>query len=136
MDDYSKYSTKSLVALGEQAQDFLATLRQMQDGESNLIRETEAVLSAISSELRNRTDNDNFQRYLANITDNDLRDRVDRVLGLVYSYGQTGGSHHLVWVIDQIARALLLDRYREFVTDYMAGEDGPGTYSWDEGVAP
>jgi hypothetical protein len=40
--------------------------------------------------------------------------------------GQTDGAHHKMWVIDQMLRVLVGDRY----------EDGPGTYEWDEGIMP
>ena len=28
------------------------------------------------------------------------------------------------------------DAYREAIAEHNAGEDGPDTYSWDEGIAP
>jgi hypothetical protein len=55
---------------------------------------------------------------------------------ILQAHGQTGGGHHLAWVIDQTVRALIGTRYDEFVRIYMDGEDGPDTYSWDQGVSP
>lgn len=79
----------------------------------------------------------------------------------VESYGQDDGDHHKAWVIDQIARILKgtpvivklaqwdngqkeyrvdLDspsfEYLEWVTEMKAGEHGPLTYSYNEGIAP
>jgi hypothetical protein len=58
-------------------------------------------------------------------------------LDTAVSYGQIDGSHHKSWVIDQMVRAIVgEDRYKEFVILYKDGEDGPETYTWDEGIAP
>lgn len=51
-------------------------------------------------------------------------------------YSQIDGAHHKAWVIDQMVRVLAGDEYAAFVKTYKAGEDGPDTYDWDEGVAP
>lgn len=52
------------------------------------------------------------------------------------SYGATDGAHHKMWVIDQMVRALLEDKYEQWVKEFMDGEDGPNTYKWGEGVPP
>ena len=54
----------------------------------------------------------------------------------VARYGTTDGDHHKMWVIDQMIRALLDDKYEDWVTEFCGGEDGPDTYEWDEGVPP
>jgi len=46
------------------------------------------------------------------------------------------GGHHKQWVIDQMVRVLLGDRYEAWVASYKDGIDGPETYDWDEGIAP
>jgi hypothetical protein len=46
------------------------------------------------------------------------------------------GADHKQWVIDQMVRALTGPDYDRWVRSYCAGEDGPETYQWDEGVAP
>ncbi len=51
-------------------------------------------------------------------------------------FGQTDGGHHKAWVIDQMVRALLGDRYEAWVVTHNAGEDGPHTYEWGCGIAP
>lgn len=51
-------------------------------------------------------------------------------------FGGTDGAHHKAWVIDQIVRALTGDGYAAWVADMRAGQDGPETYDWDEGIPP
>ncbi len=77
-------------------------------------------------------------------------------------YGHFDGDHHKQWAIDQATRVIKgtgvvikkatwddgtieyrvstieppSDEYKKYVADYMSGEDGPSTYSYDEGVAP
>lgn len=64
------------------------------------------------------------------------RDRITMALDLALRFGGIEGDHHRAWVIDQMVRALLEDEYDEWVRVAKAGEDGPETYSWDEGIAP
>lgn len=77
---------------------------------------------------------------------------VELALELARRYGGIDGDHHKAWVIDQMVRALTgccpnqgdgalpaFDNsadYIAFVADAKAGEDGPDTYAWDEGIAP
>lgn len=89
-----------------------------------------------------------------------LEDRIADALNFAQSYGQEDGGRHKMWVIDQMVRSLTgcplepredvhadgtkytyqalgeSDEYRTFVAEHNAGEDGPDTYSWDEGIAP
>ncbi len=71
------------------------------------------------------------------------RDRIAKALELAVSYGGIDGAHHKAWTIDRMVRALCgatdgeaTDEYRALVADACNGEDGPQTYSWDEGIAP
>lgn len=63
---------------------------------------------------------------------------TSRALELISAYGAIDGAHHKQWVINQILRALLIteEAYQQWVTEYEAGEDGPKTYEWNEGIAP
>ena len=61
--------------------------------------------------------------------------KVLHALELIAGYGGIDGSHHKQWLIDQLVR-FLADDYEKWVAEYQAGEDGPITYSWDEGIAP
>lgn len=63
---------------------------------------------------------------------------VQAALQIAQRYGSIDGEHHKTWVIDQMCRALLEtpDAYAAWVAAKKAGEDGPETYSWEEGIAP
>jgi hypothetical protein len=63
-------------------------------------------------------------------------DRVTDARQIAMRYGGIDGDHHKAWVIDQMVRALALDEYAEWVRMHNAGEDGPNTYEWPEGIAP
>jgi hypothetical protein len=63
-------------------------------------------------------------------------DRMELAVDLALEYGQIDGSHHKTWVIDQMVRVLVGDRYDEVIAEYQNGDDGPETYTWDEGTAP
>ena len=61
---------------------------------------------------------------------------VPAALEVALRFGGIDGDHHKSWVIDQMVRALTGDGYEAFVADAEAGEDGPDTYPWDEGIPP
>jgi len=61
---------------------------------------------------------------------------VVEALHLAVRYGGIDGAHHKTWVIDQMVRILAGNNYDAIVTAAKAGEDGPDTYGWDEGIAP
>lgn len=65
-----------------------------------------------------------------------LDQRVAAALEVANDYSQIDGDHHKTWVIDQMVRALAGPDYAKFVSDHCDGEDGPDTYSWDEGTPP
>lgn len=62
--------------------------------------------------------------------------RVEEALDTAIRYGQIDGAHHKTWVIDQVVRTLLGDKYDATIAESNAGEDGPNTYTWDTGIAP
>jgi hypothetical protein len=65
-----------------------------------------------------------------------LEFRIDEAIAIAVRYGGIDGDHHKAWVIDQMVRALAWARYEQIVADAKAGEDGPDTFTWDEGTAP
>lgn len=65
----------------------------------------------------------------------DLDERIRCALDVAYRFAQTDGAYK-AWVIDQMVRELLGHDYATWVHDYCKGEDGPETYSWNEGIAP
>ena len=85
-----------------------------------------------------------YDELCSHITDNeDLQHRVYNALTLAFSYAQIDGSHHRIWVIDQMVRMLTGDQYDKWIEVYQAGEpdeEGYGEedilYEWDTGIAP
>ena len=65
-----------------------------------------------------------------------LRERIEAALDIAFAYGSTDGAHHKAWVIDQMVRALIGDKYEAWAREARAGEEGPETYEWDEGIPP
>ena len=64
------------------------------------------------------------------------RRRIATALRVANECGGIDGDHHKTWVIDQMVRALAGRDYAAWVRAHRAGEDGPETYDWDEGIAP
>lgn len=70
------------------------------------------------------------------------KEKIKKALDVISSYGQVGGSHHKMWVIDQVVRVLLQDEYEDWVKKYMHyGANGVEAeegyhYAWDKGIAP
>ncbi len=54
---------------------------------------------------------------------------VDAALELIGRYGGNDGGHHKQWVLDQVARALLGDRYAQWRLEH-------GGQNWEEGIPP
>jgi hypothetical protein len=65
-----------------------------------------------------------------------LQERIDEAIAIAVRYGGIDGAHHKAWVIDQMVRALAPNLYPHIVAEAKAGENGPETYTWDEGIAP
>ena len=61
-------------------------------------------------------------------------ERIAKALEIA-EYGALDGSHHKMWVVDQMVR-VLADDYGEWVRQFEDGDDGPNTYDWDVGIAP
>lgn len=66
----------------------------------------------------------------------ELEEEREKVLDLIFEYGQIDGDHHKTWVIDQIVRMLTKDKYNEWVKNYVYDEETGDVYSWDKGIAP
>lgn len=62
-------------------------------------------------------------------------ERIKEALSLAWQYGQIDGSHHRLWVIDQMVRALLGEEYSKWVEAYET-PDGQDYYEWNTGIAP
>ena len=69
----------------------------------------------------------------------DLEVQKQEALGVAMSYGNTYGSHHKMWVIDQMVRKLCGDdeTYKVWIMTHNDGEDGPDTHEWGTcGIVP
>ena len=67
-------------------------------------------------------------------------ERITKALDLAWQYGQIDGSHHRIWVIDQMVRVLCgsEEEYKEWVQKYEEplSNDPDDYYPWDTGIAP
>jgi hypothetical protein len=79
----------------------------------------------------------------------EVEHKIEMALAVITCSGGVDGSHHKQWTLDQVVRALtgskvedglvvgdVTDGYREWLRQFRAGDDGPETYDWDEGIAP
>ena len=67
-----------------------------------------------------------------------MDERIEKALKLAWDYGQIDGSHHRLWVIDQMVRVLCgnEEEYKKWVKKYEEPLEDGDYYSWDEGIAP
>jgi hypothetical protein len=65
-----------------------------------------------------------------------MEEKIEKAIEMAMEYGGFDGGHHKQWALDQVVRILAGEKYEQVVADYKAGEDGPETYGWDEGIAP
>jgi len=88
-------------------------------------------------------------------------ERINATLALISNFGETDDDHHKKWLLDQSVRILTgcpivksevhldanknpytfdglgeSEAYQAFVAEHNNGEEGPGTYDWDTGIAP
>lgn len=63
-------------------------------------------------------------------------EKIEKAIKIGLDWGGIDGGHHKMWTIDQMLRVLLGDKYEEEIKKWEDGEDGPETYSWDEGITP
>lgn len=61
---------------------------------------------------------------------------VKNALAVIERFGTTDGANQKAWVLDQVVRRLTGDNYETWRRLQMDGENGPNTYTWDEGTAP
>ena len=64
------------------------------------------------------------------------KEKIEKAIKIAWQYDQYDGSHHKMWVIDQMVRVLLGEtEYKNFIDAYQT-PDGEDYYTWDMGVAP
>lgn len=65
---------------------------------------------------------------------------IQKALDLAKAYGTCDGSHHKMWVIDQMVRILTGNEsgYETFLNNVSTGDGTcePGTWEWEKGSAP
>lgn len=68
----------------------------------------------------------------------EIEERIEKALGIAWSYGQIDGSHHKMWTIDQMVRALCGNEkeYIKWIKAYKMPLDDGDDYIWDTGIAP
>lgn len=79
------------------------------------------------------------------------KEKIANAVGMALAYGQVDGSHHKMWVIDQMVRILCgaldesddLTEYNKLIQEWQEpdsdeeDEDGESfTYEWDVGIPP
>ncbi len=64
--------------------------------------------------------------------------RIEAALDLAWRYGQIDGSHHRLWVIDQMVRVLCgnEEEYKKWVDKYTEPIEDSDYYEWNCGIAP
>ena len=72
--------------------------------------------------------------------------KLEEVIAVIEQYGGIDGGHHKQWVLDQVVRIALGDKYPQWVIDMekanpddvLDADDDPDHYysEWDEGIAP
>lgn len=65
-------------------------------------------------------------------------ERIAKALDLAWQYAQIDGSHHKMWVIDQMVRVLCgsEEEYDKWVGKYTEPLEDGDYYEWDCGIAP
>jgi hypothetical protein len=71
----------------------------------------------------------------------EMNTKLREIEKLVINYSQIDGSHHKLWVFDQIMRIIKEDKYDEFVKWYEYTDEhgkiiNEKIYDWDKGIAP
>ena len=77
--------------------------------------------------------------YAKAVKNNMCKDeRIDTALDLAWEYAQIDGSHHKMWVIDQMVRVLCgsEEEYEKWVGEYTKPIRDGDYYPWDTGIAP
>ena len=66
------------------------------------------------------------------------KEKIDKVVEMIFDNGMIDGSYHKQWLLDQILRILLGDGYETWIEEYESEVDknGDQMYEWDKGIAP
>ena len=58
---------------------------------------------------------------------NNLKKRIDRAMYIINEYSSAQDAHHKQWIIDQVARYLLMNDYSKWILQQE---------NWDVGIEP
>lgn len=65
------------------------------------------------------------------------KEKIKQAVDIAWQYAQIDGSHHKMWVIDQMIRMLLgKEKYKLWVETYETPLDNGDYYLWETGIAP
>lgn len=59
--------------------------------------------------------------------------KESRAAAMILEYGMIDGAHHKQWLLDQVLKILLNERYGEVIEEYNSDSEYA---NWDEGIAP
>lgn len=62
------------------------------------------------------------------------KSKIDTAVDIALRYGMIKETHHMSWVIDQMLRCILDDKYQQTIHEY--NESDLEHDSWDIGIAP
>ena len=65
-----------------------------------------------------------------------LQAKINKAVDVALECGQFDGSHHKMWVIDQMLRALLDTSYEEVIDSWNEEAKNYDADEWDVGIAP
>ena len=67
----------------------------------------------------------------------ETKERIEKALSIAWGYAQINGSHHKMWTIDQMVRALCEseEEYIKWVEAYEVPYDDR-RYEWNTGIEP
>lgn len=107
--------------------------------EQEAINNIKVFIRSIKSDLAEESEDNqklanDIETVLSMLKEKDKK--IEKVLELIFQYGQIDGAHHKLWVIDQIVRILTGDKYKEWVEKYTYDEETGEYYTWDKGIAP
>jgi len=66
------------------------------------------------------------------------KNKEEKILNTIERYGMISGSHHKQWILNEILKTTLGDKYDEWVKEFNSYKDENNEMydNWDVGVAP
>lgn len=70
------------------------------------------------------------------LTRKNMEGKIADIARVIERYGWIDGAHHKDWVLTRVLKIIYGDYYDKWLEHFCDGEDGPDTYSWEEGCPP